>query len=166
MAQVNLAKAMKIKNRLAGRLARLTTQIQQTNSVVVGQEQPDVLGLWQQREALVGYLVALKTALAQATARIQPLLLAMQEKKTTITVLQALNTRDGDSGQVHYGTTQKVVFKAAIKQKNVEEWVLQLEQDIDAVQDEVDAFNAQTKVELDSGVLEAAGVRVVSPRLL
>src|SRR5258708_2435632 len=103
MSQISLAKAMKIKNRLAGRLARLTTQIQQSNSVVEGQPELDVLSLWKQREALVRNLVSLKTGLSQATARIQRSLLDMQERKNTITVLQGLNTRDGDSGQVHYG---------------------------------------------------------------
>ncbi|HZT83692.1 MAG TPA: hypothetical protein VFA26_25910 [Gemmataceae bacterium] len=160
MAQVSLAKAMKIKNRLAGRLARLTTQIQQGNSVIEGQPQPDVLALWAQREALVGYLIALKAALAQATVRIQHLLLEMQEKKATIALLQGLNTRDGDSGQVHYGTTQKIIFRAAIKQQDVNAWVEKLEQEIDALQDRVDLYNAQTKLDLDPAVLEAAGSQV------
>ena len=53
MAEVSLAKAMKIKNRLAGRLARLTAQVQQSNSVIEGQQQPDVLALWRQREEMV-----------------------------------------------------------------------------------------------------------------
>jgi hypothetical protein len=151
---------MKIRNRLAGRLARLTAQIQQFNSVVEGQPQPDVLALWGQREALVGHLVVLKTALAQATAKIQHLLLDMQEKKATIGVLQGLNTRHGDSGQVHYGTSQKIIFRAAIRPEDVNAWVEKLEQEIDALQDRVDLFNAQTKFDFDAAVLEAAGVRV------
>jgi hypothetical protein len=159
MAQVSLAKAMKIKNRLAGRLARLTTQIQQTNSVVEGQAQPDVLTLWRQREAMVGYLVALKTGLAQATARIQHWLLEMQEKKATIALLQGLNTRDGESGQVHYGTTQKIVYRAAIKQEDVHAWVERLEQEIDALQDRVDLYNVQTRIDLDPAILQAAGAQ-------
>jgi hypothetical protein len=160
MAEITLAKAMKVKNRLAGRLARLTTQIQQTNSVIEGQEQPDVLALWRQREEMVGHLLQLKTALSRATSRIQHLLLQMQEKKATITLLQSLNTRDGDSGQVHYGTTQKVIYRAAIKQDSVNEWVEKLEQEIDALQDQVDAYNAQTKIDLDPAILQATGTRV------
>jgi hypothetical protein len=160
MAQVSLAKAMKIKNRLAGRLARLTAQILQGNSVIEGQPQPDVLALWAQRQALVGYLIALKAALAQATGRVQPLLLDMQEKKATIALLQGLNTRDGDSGQVHYGTTQKIVFRAAIKQADVNAWVEKLEQEIDSAQDRVDLHNAQTKIDLEPAILQAAGVNV------
>jgi hypothetical protein len=159
VAAVTLAKAMKIKNRLVGRLARLTTQIQQSNCVVEGQAQPDVLAMWQQRGAMVGYLVTLKTALSRATSRIQNLLLDLQEKKATIALLQGLNTRDGDSGQVHYGTTQKVVYKAAIKQANVDAWVQQLEREIDAIQDDIDAFNAQTLIELDPAILQATGAQ-------
>jgi len=160
MPQVTLAKAMKVKNRLAGRLARLTVQIQQTNSVIEGQPQPDVLALWRQREEMVESLLRLKAALSLATSRIQHLLLQMQEKKATITLLQGLNTRDGDSGQVHYGTTQKVIYRAAIKQDNVKEWVEKLEQEIDALQDEVDAYNAQTRIDLEPATLQAAGARV------
>jgi hypothetical protein len=162
MAQVTLTKAMKVKNRLAGRLARLTAEIQQANSVIEGQRQPDVLALWRQREEMVAHLVKLKTALALATSRIQALLLDMQEKKATIALLQGLNTRDGDSGQVHYGTTQKVIYRAAIKQDNVKEWVERLEHEMDALQDQVDAYNAQTKIDLDPATLRAAGALVPS----
>ena len=48
MAEITLAKALKIKNRLTGRLAKVQTDIQAYNSVLAGQaDQANVLALMQ-----------------------------------------------------------------------------------------------------------------------
>src|SRR5262249_18393461 len=72
MAQITLAKALKLKNRLAGRLAKVQADIQAYNSVPEGQaDQVNVPALLRTREELVGALVALKTAINDANREVQ-----------------------------------------------------------------------------------------------
>ena len=70
MAEITLAKALKVKNRLAGRLAKVQADIQAYNSVPEGQaDQVNVPALMQTREELVGALVRLKTAIQHCLRR-------------------------------------------------------------------------------------------------
>ena len=63
MAEITLGKALKIKNRLTGRLAKVQADIQAFNSVPAGQaDQVNVPALMQSHAELVGALVALKAA--------------------------------------------------------------------------------------------------------
>lgn len=72
MAQITLAKALKVKNRLAGRLAKVQADIQAFNSVPEGQAgQVDVPALMQTREALVEAIVGFKTAINDANREAQ-----------------------------------------------------------------------------------------------
>ena len=69
MAEITLAKALKVKNRLAGRLAKAQADIQAFNSVPEGQaDQVNVPALMQAREELVGALVRLKAAINSSGA--------------------------------------------------------------------------------------------------
>jgi hypothetical protein len=67
MAHITLAKALKVKNRLTGRLAKVQADIQMYNSVPEGQaDEVNVTALMKTREELVGALVRLKTAINEA----------------------------------------------------------------------------------------------------
>src|SRR5262249_3534981 len=67
MAEITLAKALKVKNRLTGRLAKVQADIQAYNSVPAGQaHQGNCPALMETREELVGALVELKTAINDA----------------------------------------------------------------------------------------------------
>ena len=70
MAEITLAKALKVKNRLAGRLAKVQADIQAFNSVPHGQAgQVNVPVLMQAREELVGALGASRRRSTTPTAR-------------------------------------------------------------------------------------------------
>jgi hypothetical protein len=72
MAEITLAKALKVKNRLTGRLAKVQADIQAYNSVPAGQaDQVNVPALMQTRAELVGAQVALKTAINDANREAQ-----------------------------------------------------------------------------------------------
>ena len=67
MQAITLAKALKVKNRLAGRLAKVQTDIQTYNSVLEGQaDQVNVTALVQTRDELVEALVTVKTTINEA----------------------------------------------------------------------------------------------------
>ena len=105
MAEITLAKALKVKNRLAGRLAKVQADIQAYNSVPEGQaDQVNVPALMQTREELVGALVGLKTAINEANRETQRDIYALAEKKATAQFLGCLNTRHGPQPAVYRRT--------------------------------------------------------------
>jgi hypothetical protein len=96
MAEITLAKALKIKNRLAGRLAKAQADIQAYNSVPQGQaDQVNVPALMQARAELVGALVGLKAAINDANREAQRDIYDLAEKKATAQFLAGVNTRHG-----------------------------------------------------------------------
>jgi hypothetical protein len=154
MATITLAKALKLKNRLAGRLARVQANLQMFNSVPEGQaDQVNVPALMQTREELVGALVGLKTAINDANREAQRDIYDLAEKKAAAEFLAGLNTRHGPQPAVYPNTTE-VNYVAALKKADVDALVLRLEKDIDQVQDKLDQFNHVRQIEVDGRVLE------------
>src|SRR5262249_30226663 len=94
MAEITLAKALKVKNRLAGRLAKVQADIQAYNSVPAGQaDQVNVPALMKTRAELVGALVALKTAINDANREAQREVSDLAEKKATAQFLAGVTSR-------------------------------------------------------------------------
>src|SRR5215469_13305263 len=105
MAEITLAKALKLKNRLTGRLARVQADIQAFNSVPAGQaDQVNVPALMQTREELVGALVSLKTAVNDANREVQRDIYDLAEKKGAVQFLAGVNTRYGPQPPVYPAT--------------------------------------------------------------
>ena len=116
MAEITLGKALKVKNRLAGRLAKVQADIQAYNSVPEGQAgQVDVPAMMKTREELVGALVGLKTAINDANREAQRDIYDLAEKKGTVQFLGGVNTRHGPQPAVYPNTTE-VRYVAALKQ--------------------------------------------------
>ena len=156
MAEITLAKALKVKNRLAGRLAKVQADIQLFNSVPVGQaDQVNVSALMQTREELVGALVSLKAAINDANREAQRDIYDLAEKKATAQFLAGVNTRHGPQPPV-YPSTVEVVYVAALKKADVDALVAGLEKEIDQLQDRLDQFNHDHKIEADGHILELA----------
>jgi hypothetical protein len=154
--EITLAKALKVKNRLAGRLAKVQADIQTYNSVPEGQsDQVNVPALMKTREELVGAVVSLKTAINEANREAQRDIYELAEKKATAQVLAGLNTRHGPQPAVYPSTTE-VHYVAAMKKTDVDALVLRLEKEIDQLQDRLDLFNHVRKVEVEGRILELA----------
>lgn len=156
MAEITLAKALKIKNRLAGRLAKVQADIQAYNSVPEGQaDQVNVLALMKTREELVGALVSIKTAINDANGEAQRDIYDLAEKKATAQFLAGVNTRHGPQPAVYPNTTE-VSYVAALKKADVDALVVRLEKEIDQLQDRLDQFNHDRKIEVEGRLLELA----------
>lgn len=156
MAQITLGKALKLKNRLVGRLAKVQGDIQVFNSVTEGQAgQVDVLALAQTRAALVDAIIGIKTAINDANREVQRDIYALAEKKATAQFIASVCTRHGPQPPV-YPTTIEVVYVAALKKADVDAQVAQLEKDIDQLQDKLDQFNHDRKIDVDGRTLELA----------
>ena len=156
MAEITLAKALKVKNRLTGRLAKVQADIQAFNSVPEGQaDQVSVLALMKTREELVGALVSLKTAINEANRGAQRDIYDLAEKKATAQFLAGVSTRHGPQPPV-YPSTIEVNYVAALKKADVDGQVARLETEIDQLQDRLDQFNHDRKIEVDGRTLELA----------
>ncbi len=154
--EITLAKALKLKNRLAGRLAKVQEDIQTYNSVPEGQaDQVNVPALLKTCEELVGALVNLKTGINDANQAVQRDIYNLAEKKATAQFLAGINTRHGPQPPV-YPSTIEVTYVAALKKADVDALVVRLEKEIDQLQDRLDQFNHDHKIEVDGRILELA----------
>lgn len=151
MAQISLAKALKIKKRILAEIKlskeivmRENSQIQPTTSTV------DVKKEWIKLLSNIDKLVSIKTKIAQANAGIFHAILKMAELKGLIEFTQHINTTDGEQTESGYHTaaiTKKYV--AAIKMQDIDSMKTGIQTDLATLQDEIDDFNATTKIEWD-----------------
>jgi hypothetical protein len=156
MAEVTLAKALKVKNRLAGRLAKVQADLQAYTSVPAGQaDQVNVPALLRTRAELVGALVGLKAAINEANREVQRDIYDLAEKKATAQFLAGVNTRHGPQPPVYPATTE-VSYVAALKKADVDGLVAGLEKEIDQLQDRLDQFNHAHRIEVDGPTLGLA----------
>lgn len=155
MVAINLSKALKVKNRLVGRMAKVTGDIERYNSTLEEQVGKfDVAAAISLREELMNSLIFLKTAIAKANMPIQEMLIANGELKAKIQFLSMLSTTDGAERHGYQNTEVKYV--AYLKKADVDAQTKTLERTIDANQDQLDAFNANTKIEVPDRLLELA----------
>jgi hypothetical protein len=148
--EVSLAKALKIKNRLAGRVAALSQDIKTYNSRQEGAEVIDVQRRHAERAELVARLVDLKTAINQANQPVQHVIYTLAERKALLSLLGELNTQHGAVSHYHQAA---VNFVAQIRKEQVDEERLGLEREVDALQEQLDRFNQLTTIQVDAGLL-------------
>ena len=156
---VTLAKALSVKNRLAGRLSQARTNIETYNSVLAGQREDegratvDVRAEYERLLMLQEGLVAVKAAIQRANAAVYDDVLRLAEKKALIQMLNGLNTRHGSEPGFN-GVEYR--YAATITKPEVLEMVRRLEAEIDRLQDRLNQYNASTQVELPQAALDLA----------
>lgn len=152
---ISLAKALKVKNRLAGRLAKVTSNIAAYNSMVQGRTtEANVADAVNERELLVKALINLKTAIYEGNRGIYRQIISIVEKKGEVQFLNALNTRNG-SEPGYQG--QDIVYVATLKKAEVDKRIKKLEKEIDDLQDEIDKYNAEPdRIKVEAAILRLA----------
>ena len=147
---MNLAQALKQKNRLAGELVRQQQILQRENarrSDSVSRVDRDVV--YQKILGLSDDLGELKGKITQANVNIYPALERMSELKSRIAFIQGLQKREGEE-VLFVGRDQEQVkyqWDSYISQEKCDDTVAELQEQINDLQDEVDAYNATTEVE-------------------
>ena len=156
---VTLAKALSIKNRLAGRLAQAKLNVETYNSVLAtqkgrdGQAAVDVRAEFERYRMIQEGLVVVKAAVQRANSPIYEDVLRLGEKKAVLQMLAGLNTKHG-SEPGYNGAEYR--FEATILKPEALEMVRRIEAEIDKIQDKLNHFNATTTVEIASTVLDLA----------
>jgi len=154
-AQISLAKALKLKNRLAGRLAQAVSDIQTYNSVLEEQvSKVDVKALLAKRVSITAALVELKVALYNGNLGIQRELYTLAERKGEIDFYRMLNTRDGIERHGYQNTS--VTYVATVSKAEVDEKIKLLETEVDSLQDRIDSYNHATKITIPQSILDLA----------
>lgn len=141
---MNIAQAMKQKNRLIKKIRTLGEDIQSENSMLEGSErQVDVKATMEKREALVKELIQLKMRIFRASEPMRDKILRMGELKGQIQFLGSINTRHGKVSE--YGDTV-ITYEAVYTRTWVREQIEAAEKEIDEIQDQLDTFNHKTEV--------------------
>ena len=147
MAKVSLAKALKIKNKQVKVVKGLQEQVAKYNSIVKGSDNPfDVKAKYQELKAAALKLAKVKAAIQTANAPIQEKIFEMAELRGHLAFLQRLDTKSGNS--IFGYQTDVVEFEAVLTALDVEKESEETEARLDQLQDEVDAFNTSTMVEI------------------
>ena len=148
--QVSIARALKEKNRVAGRLAKAREIIQQENSKEKSlPRRVDVEAMYAEAKMLEARLVAIKSAIAQANNPIVAKIIELDELKSEIAFLNGLNVKEGRFEEVSYGNKIVRDIEAVVGQARVLAEVAELQKRADVLQDALDEFNASTKVEIE-----------------
>ena len=153
--KVSLARALKEKNRIAGRLAQSRALVAKENSKVAGATRDvDVKVVYEGTKALRDRLVAIKSAIAIANSPIVSKIIELEEVKGEIAYLKKLNVENGmvvmDEQRFplrECGKTYEV--SAVIRQGDVLAELSALKKRAEELQDELDEFNISTTVEIE-----------------
>lgn len=157
MKTLTLSQALKQKNRLAGEIARPREIIQRENSRK--QTQPvraDVRAVFDGMITRSRELASLKGAIAAANAGVLDgdrgiyIRLNLQaELRGLISFLKTLNTREGEElervGFLSRDEATRTVYVATIARDEVDRLVAAYQAEIETLQDEIDAFNVNTR---------------------
>jgi hypothetical protein len=158
MKAVTLSQALKHKNRLAGEIARLRAIVDRENSRKEAQPvRADVRKVFEQSVERARELAALKGAIAAANAGVTDgargiygRLNLQAELRGLIAFLKELNCKEGETtervGFLSRDEATRVVFVAEIKKDEVDRFIASHEAEIATLQDEIDEFNAATRI--------------------
>lgn len=153
--EITLAKALKIKNRLAGRISSLEADIRTYNSVIEGKEdQVNVENLFKTYLHHKEMLIALKSAIYEANIGIQRSIFEQAEKKGLIGFLQSVSTLHGCSEHVHSFANSTFNYVATLRKNDIDLTVKKLEKEVDELQDKIDNYNHTQKIKIDTKFIE------------
>lgn len=162
MKTISLSHALKHKNRLAGEVARLREIVQRENSRKESQPpRADVRAAFDQNVDRSRELAAFKGAIAAANAGVTGTdrgiygkLNLQAELRGLIAFIKALNTKEGEEiervGFLSRDDAVRTVFVATITRDEVDRLTVAYQTEIERLQDEIDEFNATTRIPLSA----------------
>lgn len=163
--KMSLARALKEKNRLIGEMNRLWTLVIQNNQVVVqiplkkdetfvapddsvilAKMTVDVKDLYKQYIAAKERLLKVKAAITRANAGAAETLVKLAEAKSALARINQISV--GQANDRPYSEYVQCVRFALDNKWHLDE-VKRLTDEVNALQDEIDEYNAKTSIELD-----------------
>lgn len=154
MANVNLSKALKMKNRLAKQIAELQRKVTEQNSHLKGAVTDyDSRALYEELQQATSRLIDLKTAISLANVPIQSTIYRLAEYKGLVAFLKKVETKRGRqlglTSEYFVSSEVPQEYEAQITAVERDAEVERLEAEIDRLQDELDRFNATVVIEVE-----------------
>lgn len=148
---MKIAKALKLKNQLAGDVAQLKDLLAKQNSRSTKQKfDYDNREILTRLRAKLDELVKVKAAVAAANAEIYDKVFRLAELKGVVTTLTGLDTKAGvfHEGRGFGETVYEVEYVAQLGKVEVDKLVIELNAEIQSLQDALDEFNFTRSVNL------------------
>ena len=147
---VSIARALKEKNRVAGRLAKARKLVGKENSKEKKVPRGvDVKAAYAEAKMLRDRLVTIKTAIAVANQPIVGRIVELAEVKAEIAYLSALDVQEGVFEESSYAGKLVKEYDVVLTRAEVLAEVDALQRRADELQDALDEFNAFVKVEIE-----------------
>jgi hypothetical protein len=149
--KITLAKALKLKNRLIGKLQVYISQIQKENCIIEGNtRQFNLIETLMKINSIYEHLKTLKCKIAEKNIAINQYIFSIVDSKQMICFWNSLNTKSG----IEYVYDKEVKYASYFISVKAQECVSQLENEIDTLQEKIDAYNATTHIEIDYDIEE------------
>lgn len=141
---MNIKQALKLKNKLKGKIRVTMSRLRRYNIYQENLERPyDPRALLKELEDLTKELIDLKSRIAEANRPIQKQIYRLSELKSHCSELSALSCEKHYS----YESREAPVLKVpVIELQEKDQMVLSLELEIESIQDQLDHFNHVTTV--------------------
>jgi hypothetical protein len=148
---MNVANALKLKNRLAGELNRLQSILERENA-----RRSDSVSkvnrkeVWDQILATSDRLGLVKARIAEANVPIYANLERMAELKSRIAFLNGLQMREGEEIMFVGRDQEKLVYQwdSFLNREQVDSLTADLRKQIEALQDACDSYNNKTDIDV------------------
>lgn len=140
---MKLYKALKLKKKIVGEVAKLHSQILSRNSYLVGSlnaEKYNIRELETELTEKVAYLVSLKCAINDGNKGIQDKIYWLSEYKSIIQLWSGLNVIEGMQ-LMGYSDKDAREYKVQIDEKERDNKVKNIQDTIDSIQEEIDVYN-------------------------
>lgn len=149
---MKLYKALKLRKKLVGEVAKLKQQIQAKNSYTEGALDPEkynVNKIYVELLAKVDELVGLKFVINEANREIQAKIYALSELKALLVFWNGVSVQEGDH-MVGYSDAKTVTYKSQIDEITRNQMVNEFQKKIDAMQEDIDTYNYTTDIPWDN----------------
>lgn len=150
---ISIARALKEKNRISGRIASLQKQVYLHNRYTSEDRDFDSLDLLKELQTEWAHLIDLKSKIAKANVGISDKLIQLTEAKAELkfwcdfhNVGQATENYDSNEYVDGKMVTKKRLQYSSITSKEVSNHRLRVQKLIEDIQDEIDDYNSKTKI--------------------
>jgi len=145
---MNLTKALKLKKKLIKQSNDLFNKFQMNNSFDVSINEaptyePQIV--YEQWKECVEQLITLKTKIHTANVSIADKIFRLGEMKSMIQNLKRVDTKSGKA-RVNSYSIEVSEYKAWMSQRDIDVTIAKLEELIETIQEEIEAYNAVTKI--------------------
>ena len=146
---VTLARALKEKNRIAGKLRKAQELVKKENRKAAGSPRSvDVAATLAEAERLSALLAAVKAAIAKANDGIVETIVELEETKSLLAFIGSVNADDEVEVERDYRGTVERRWDVAVRQPELLAKTAALQERADVLQDKLDEYNAATRVDL------------------